>query len=365
MADDAPQPKPPSAFHAQMKGAVRKLDVLDATLSLTTAEREGVETLEARGRALPLQITPHYLSLIEPGDEADPLRRQVVPRVEEWADADAFARGDPLGETELEVVPYLVHRYPDRVLFLVTDRCAAYCRFCTRKRMVGQGPTPGLDDLERAFAYIEQTTAVREVILSGGDALTLSDDKIDRVLGRLRATPHVEIIRIATRTPAFAPQRVTDGLLDVVKRHHPVYFLVHFNHPRELEGEAGAAVERLADAGVPVLNQTVLLKGVNDDVATLEALFRQLTRLRARPYYLHQCDLAEGTGHFRVPLDEALAIVGQLRGRVSGLSVPTFVVDVPGGKGKVALGPDPVVAREPARVKLRGFDGGEAWYPLD
>jgi lysine 2,3-aminomutase len=363
MADDAPQPKPGAAFQAQMKGAVRSLTVLERALPLSAAEREGVVALDGR-RALPLQITPHYLSLIDVAADDDPLRRQVVPRAEEWTDDDTFARGDPLGETELEVVPHLVHRYPDRVLFLVTDRCAAYCRFCTRKRMVGQGPTPTLDDLERAFAYIEQTPAIREVILSGGDALTLSDDKLDRVLGRLRAIDHVEILRIATRTPAFAPQRVTDALLDVVRRHHPVYFLVHFNHPRELEGEAAAAVERLADAGVPVLNQTVLLRGVNDDVATLEALFRKLTRLRARPYYLHQCDLAEGTAHFRVPLEEALALVAQLRGRVSGLSVPTFVVDIPGGKGKVALGPDPVVLREPGRLLLRGFDGGEAWYPL-
>lgn len=351
----------PAEWRAELRGAVRSADELARRLSLDDDEREGLRILHERG-GLPLGITPHYLSLIDANDPADPLRRQVVPRASEYATGD-WDRRDPLGEEDHEVVPFLVHRYPDRVLLLATDRCAAYCRFCTRKRMVGQGPTPSHDDLAPALAYVAAHPDVREVIVSGGDALMLSDERLGDLLTRIRAIPHVEIVRLATRMLAFAPSRVTDALLATIRPHHPVYVLAHFNHPRELGDAARAAVTKLVDAGVPVLNQTVLLRSVNDDAATLATLFRALTALRARPYYLHQCDLTPGTDAFRVPLERALQIVGQLRGRVSGLSVPTFVVDIPGGFGKVPLHEDPIVGGDETHVALRGFDGEVARYP--
>jgi len=348
-----------AAWRAQLKGAIRKAVDLEEALALTDDERRAVLSLEERG-GLPLGITPHFLSLIDRADPDDPLRLQVVPRGD---DDDDFARDDPLGEEEHEVVPQLVHRYPDRVLLLATDRCASYCRFCTRKRLVGQGPTPTLSELDVALAYVAEHEEVKEVIVSGGDALMLDDARLDRLLSRIREIEHVEIIRLATRLLAFAPQRVTSGLLDVIARHHPVYVLTHFNHPRELCDEAARAVERLAAAGVPVLNQTVLLRGVNDDEDVLAALFRHLTRLRARPYYLHQCDLAPGTARFRVPLDRAMEIAGNLRGQLSGLSLPTLVIDTPGGNGKVPMFPSPIVDEDESSVLLRGSLGGEARYP--
>jgi lysine 2,3-aminomutase len=348
-------------WRAQLRAAVRSPEALAQVLDLDDDERRGLALLAAHG-GLPLGITPHFLSLIDRGDPADPLRRQVVPRASEYERGD-WDRRDPLGEEDHEVVPFLVHRYPDRVLLLATDRCAAYCRFCTRKRMVGQGPTPTKDDLAPALDYVAAHPAIREVIVSGGDALMLSDERLGELLARVRAIPHVEIIRLATRMLAFAPSRVTDALLATIRPHHPVYVLAHFNHPREVGDAAAAAIGKLVDAGVPVLNQTVLLRGVNDDAETLATLFRALTRLRARPYYLHQCDLTPGTDAFRVPLERALELVGALRGRVSGLSVPTFVVDIPGGFGKVPLHPDPIVGGDETHVALRGFDGEVARYP--
>ncbi|MFZ9887674.1 MAG: KamA family radical SAM protein, partial [Myxococcota bacterium] len=253
----------------------------------------------------------------------------------------------------------------DRVLLLVTDRCASYCRFCTRKRLVGQGPTPTHANLASALDYISAHPEVKEVILSGGDALMLDDERLADVLERVRAIAHVEIIRIATRMLVFAPSRVGPRLLALLEEHHPVYILTHFNHPRELCPEAERAVLALTNAGVPVLNQTVLLAGINDDEATLATLFRHLTRLRARPYYLHQCDLAPGTRRFRVPLTRAQAIITSLRGRVSGLSLPTFVIDVPGGRGKVPMFTSAVVDEDETSILVRGSLGGEARYPKD
>jgi len=359
LSSDA-RPNDADAWRAELRNAARDLASLERVLALTDDERRAIAALDDGG--LPLQITPHFLSLIDPRDPNDPLRRQMVPRVDEHAH-DPFARRDPLGEEALSVVPNLVHRYPDRVLLLATDRCGAYCRFCTRKRLVGQGPTPSLDELTPALDYVRAHDEIREVIVSGGDALALTDARLDVLLGRIREIPHVEIIRLATRMIAFAPSRVTDALVDVMRRHQPVYVLAHFNHPREIPDVTARAITTLVDAGVPVLNQTVLLRGVNDDADTLAALFRHLTRLRARPYYLHQCDVAEGTAHFRVPLSRALEIVAALRGKVSGLSVPTFVVDVPGGKGKVPLHTSVIVDEDEESVTLRGSMGETARYP--
>lgn len=355
------------AWRDQLRRAARTAADLERVLTLTEEERDALAGLEGRG-GLPLGVTPHFLSLIDADDRHDPLRAQVIPRAAELSPT-SWDRRDPLGEEELEAVPFLVHRYPDRVLLLATDRCAAYCRFCTRKRWVGQGPGPGLEHLNDAIAYVAAHDEIREVIVSGGDALMLSDEKLGALLDKLARIPHLDVIRLASRMLAFAPQRVTRGLVGVLRGlldevdAPALYVLSHFNHPRELAPEARAAIGRLVDAGVPVLNQTVLLRGVNDERATLVELFRALTRLRARPYYLHQCDLAPGTDAFRVPLDEARALYGSLRGHLSGISIPTFVVDIPGGLGKAPLHVDPVVETHDDHVVLRGFRGEHARYP--
>lgn len=363
---DVPAVREDAAWREQLRGSARTVAELERYLELTADERRGLALLEERG-GLPLGITPHFLSLMERTDARDPLRLQVVPRAGELAPT-SWDRRDPLGEEDLEVVPFLVHRYPDRVLLLATDRCAAYCRFCTRKRWVGQGPGPGLEHLEKALAYVAAHSEIREIIVSGGDALMLSDEKLGALLDEIARIPHLDVVRLATRMLAFAPQRVTRRFLEKVAGTQraggpAIYVLSHFNHPRELAPAARDAVSRLVDAGIPVLNQTVLLRGVNDDRAVLVELFRALTRLRARPYYLHQCDLAPGTDAFRVPLEEARALYASLRGHVSGLSIPTFVVDIPGGLGKAPLHPDPVVETAEDHVVLRGFRGERAQYP--
>ncbi|NBV76507.1 MAG: KamA family radical SAM protein [Methylococcaceae bacterium] len=288
----------------------------------------------------------------------------MVPHVNEFEEA-RDDRMDPLGEEDHEVVPHLVHRYPDRVLLLITDRCASYCRFCTRKRWVGQGPTPKPEHLQQALDYVREHQTIREVIVSGGDALMLDDAKLDKLLGDIRQIKHVDIIRLGTRMLAFAPMRVTKNLVEVLKKHQPVYVMSHFNHSNELSPQASQAIKDLVDAGVPVLNQTVLLKGVNDNAESLSELFRALTRLRARPYDLHQCDVVKGASQFRVPLERALQIMKQLRGHISGLCVPHFIVDIPGGFGKVSITPESIVKRDDTHVYLQGFDGEVAPYPLD
>jgi lysine 2,3-aminomutase len=348
----------------QLRNAARTSADLKRYLSLSHGEEAALSTLDVQG-GLPLGITPHFLSLMT-NDPHDPLRRQVVPHADEFLPT-TWDRRDPLGEEDLEVVPFLVHRYPDRVLLLATDRCASYCRFCTRKRMVGQGPTPQLDHLQAALAYVAATPTIREVIISGGDALVLADDRLAWMLTSLRAIPHLDVIRIATRMLAFAPQRVTPALTTLLQSGDgpAVYVLSHFNHPNELPPIALSAIESLVNAGIPVLNQTVLMRGVNDNRDTLVGLFRRLTRHRARPYYLHQCDLAPGTDGFRVPLDEARRLYASLRGHISGLSIPTFVVDIPGGLGKAPLHVDPVVGidEQADAFVLQGFQGKQTTYP--
>jgi lysine 2,3-aminomutase len=349
-------------WQTELRDAVRTREELETFLALTDDERGALDAL--RG-GLPLGITRHFLSRMNRDDANDPLRIQVVPRRTELAPS-SWDRRDPLGEEELEVVPFLVHRYPDRVLLLATDRCAAYCRFCTRKRWVGQGPTPTGAQLDGALHYIATHQEIREVIVSGGDALLLSDDRLASLLAKLREMRHLDVIRLASRMLAFLPHRITPELIGVLRAHleakdaPALYVLSHFNHAREIEP---SAITALVDAGVPVLNQTVLLRGVNDSRDALIELFRALTRLRARPYYLHQCDLAPGTDAFRVPLADATALYDSLRGHVSGLSIPTFVVDVPGGLGKAPIAPSPIVEDRGDLVMLKGFRGGRAAYP--
>jgi lysine 2,3-aminomutase len=350
-------------WRRELAQSARSVQALERVLALDEDERAAVARLEEQG-GLPLALTPHFLNLIDAADPADPLRRQVIPRATEFEE-DAFAMADPLGEKDHEPLPNLIHRYPDRVLLLVTDRCAAYCRFCTRKRMVGQGPSPRRSEWKSALDYVRARPAISEVILSGGDALVLDDRALSDLFEMIREIEHVAIIRVATRALTFLPTRITPELVAVMVRAKPVYVMTHFNHPNELAAEALEAIARLVDAGVVVLNQTVLLRGVNDNRDTLATLFRNLIRNRVQPYYLHQCDLAPGTRAFRVPLATAMALHGSLRGHLSGLAIPTFVVDIPGGRGKVPLQADPRVAEDADRGWLRGFDVEAAAYPLD
>ena len=271
---------------------------------------------------------------------------------------------DPLGEEHDSPVPGLVHRYPDRVLLLAHGECAAYCRYCTRSRVVGRRQLAAdTGRLERAIDYIRDTPAVRDVVVSGGDPLLLSDERLAWLLGRLRAVPHVEVIRIGTKVPAVLPQRVTPALVRVLRRYHPLWMSLHFTHPDECTPESRRACARLADAGIPLGSQTVLLRGINDDLETMRALVRRLMAMRVRPYYLYQCDPISGSGHFRTPIERGLAIIRGLRGFTSGYAVPTFVVDAPGGGGKIPLLPDAVVGRELDDLLLRSFDGGVYRYP--
>lgn len=261
-------------------------------------------------------------------------------------------------------VPGLVHRYPDRVLFLVTDRCASYCRYCTRSRVVsGVGEQHLETQWEAAFRYLERTPQVRDVLLSGGDPLLFTDERLDRILGRLRAIPHIEFVRIGTRIPVFLPQRITPDLCGVLRKHHPLFMSVHVNHPRELTVEVRDALGRLADAGVPLGNQSVLLRGVNDTVAVQKDLVHKLLRCRVRPYYLYQCDLINGSSHLRTPLAAGLAVIEGLRGHTTGYAVPQLVIDGPGGGGKIPVNPEYVLAREPGRVTLRNYEGQVFSYP--
>ena len=339
----------------QLRHAVGSVEELSRALPLTPRELEGARLAERQG--LPLRITPYYLSLVDPSDAACPIRRQCVPDAREGDEVPGDL-ADPLGEVAHQVAPHLVQRYPDRVLLLATDRCAVYCRFCTRSRMVGGGEgAVSLDALQPALSWLREHAEVRDVILSGGDPLAMATDRLVRLVEAVRAVPSVETIRLATRVPVTLPMRITRELLLALRPFHPLWVMTHFNHPRELTAEAVAACERLADAGFPVMNQTVLLAGINDDAATLEQLFRGLVRSRVRPYYLLQTDPVRGTGHLRTPLARGVAIMESLQGRLSGIALPRLVCDTPGGRGKVPLGPDYVVARGPGKTTLRTFRG--------
>ena len=344
----------------ELRASLRTVDELSRALDLTPEELEGARRAEQEG--LPLQITPHYLALCDRSDPRCPVRLQCVPRAEEAREVPGDL-ADPLGEVAHEVAPHLVQRYPDRALLLATDRCGVYCRFCTRSRMVGDGGgTVSLERLSPAFAYLERHPEVRDVILSGGDPLTLSTDRLVRLVARVRAIPSVETIRLATRAPVTLPSRITAELVRALRPYHPIWVMTHFNHPKELAPEAQRACIRLADAGFPVMNQTVLLRGVNDDAAVLEALFRGLVRVRVRPYYLLQMDPVRGTGHLRTPLATGLSIMERLQGRLTGIALPRFICDTPGGLGKVPLGPDYVVRRAPGTTTLATFRGEHVDY---
>lgn len=344
----------------QLRNRIQTLEQLESRLVLTPEERAG--TILA-GKKLALGITPHFFNLIDKNDPDCPIRRQVVPRMEE-ATAAPDEMMDPCGEDSHMPVPGLVHRYPDRVLLLVTDRCAAYCRYCTRSRVVsGAGEQELSIDLDGAFAYLENHPEVRDVLLSGGDPLLLSDAKLDAILTRLRKIPSIEFVRIGSRIPIFLPQRITPDLVAMLRRHHPLFISIHSNHPRELTTEVKAALERLADAGIPLGNQSVLLRGVNDRAEILKKLFHKLLLCRVRPYYLYQCDLITGSVHLRTSIREGQEIMEQLRGHTTGYAVPTYVVDGPGGGGKIPIGPSYIVGMADDRVILKNFRGDVYEYP--
>ena len=338
----------------QVKNRIETLEDLKKYVKLTAEEEEGVrKTLST----LRMAITPYYLSLIDPNDPNDPVRRQCIPTALETHQADADLL-DPLHEDEDSPTPGLTHRYPDRVLFLITDMCSMYCRHCTRRRFAGQTDNEcGPDRIEKALEYIEKTESVRDVLLSGGDALMVSDKKLEYIISRLRQIPHVEIVRLGTRTPVVCPQRITPELCDMLKKYHPVWINTHFNHPNEVTAESRRACEMLANAGIPLGNQSVLLRGVNDCVHVMKNLVHELVKMRVRPYYIYQCDLSMGLEHFRTPVSKGIEIIEGLRGHTSGFCIPTFVVDAPGGGGKTPVMPQYVISQAPGKVVLRNFEG--------
>jgi lysine 2,3-aminomutase len=312
---------------------------------------------------LPVGITPYYMSLLDAEDSEQALRKTVVPRADEFLRTRGEA-DDPLGEDGHSPVPGLVHRYPDRVLLLALDFCSTYCRYCTRSRVVGHGEIlPNEKRLEAAFEYLRQNTQIRDVLISGGDPLALAEDKLDWILSRLRAIPHIEFVRIGTKMPAVLPQRITPELTRVLKKYHPLWMSVHFLHPDECTPESNKACSKLADAGIPLGSQTVLLKGVNDSVDTMKQLIHRLLMMRVRPYYLYQCDPISGSAHFRTSVAKGLEIIEGLRGHTTGYAVPTYVIDAPGGGGKIPLQPNYLVGRDGDWVVLRNFEGQEFRYP--
>lgn len=338
----------------QVRNRIETLDQLKQYINLTPDEENGVkESL----KTLRMAITPYYLSLIDPENPNCPIRKQSIPTIYETHQAAADLL-DPLHEDEDSPVPGLTHRYPDRVLFLITDMCSMYCRHCTRRRFAGQkdGTSPE-DNIQKAIDYIAQTPQVRDVLLSGGDGLMVSDRLLESIIQRLRAIPHVEIIRIGSRVPVVCPQRITDDLVNMLKKYHPIWLNTHFNHSDEITPEAAEACAKLANAGIPLGNQSVLLKGVNDCPFVMKKLVHNLVKIRVRPYYIYQCDLSMGIEHFRTSVSKGIEIIESLRGHTSGYSVPTFVVDAPGGGGKIPVMPDYLITQSANRIVLRNYEG--------
>ncbi len=342
-------------WHWQLRHRITTLGELERMFRLSKEEHDA---LSGHGSAFPVAITPYYASLLDPDDPSQPLRRTVIPTVAERIKTRG-ENEDPLGEEKDTVVPGLVHRYPDRVLFLLTDTCSTYCRYCTRSRIVG-GPKDrslSTDRWNKAIEYIESNQSIRDVLLSGGDPLTLPDDTLEWLLSRLHRIPHVEVVRIGTKAPVVMPQRITPALCRMLGRFHPLWMSIHFTHPVELTDEVRRACENLANAGIPLQSQTVLLSGINDDVDTMRQLFHGLVKMRVRPYYLYQCDPIIGSGHFRTPVEKGLEIMRGLRGYTSGFAVPMYAIDCPGGGGKVPLMPDYVMERDGDDVVLKNYAG--------
>jgi lysine 2,3-aminomutase len=345
----------------QIQHRIRDLATVRQMIRLTTAEEKA---LELGGEMLPMAVTPHYMGLISPDDPDQAIRRSMIPTVYELRRCPGEA-DDPLGEDHQSPVPGLVHRYPDRVLLLATDFCSAYCRYCTRSRVVGHGSlAPSTRRLRMIFDYIRRQPQIRDVLISGGDPLTLSDEKLEFILSNLRAIPHVEIIRLGTKVPAVLPQRITPRLTRMLRKYHPLWMSLHFLHPDECCHETARACGMLADAGIPLGSQTVLLRGMNDDPDVMRRLMHGLMKMRVKPYYVYQCDPITGSEHFRTPVAKGVEIIRSLRGHTSGYAVPTYVIDAPGGGGKIPIAPDYVAGKDAdGALRLTSYEGGAYSYP--
>ena len=344
----------------QLRNCVRTMGELSRFLVLSDNEIRPKQTIHD---TLPISITPYYLSLLDRYNAEQPLRKSVVPVFDEFMVSPGEA-SDPLTEVNHSPVPNIVHRYPDRVLFLVTGFCSTYCRYCTRSHMVAKDKCHiGIKAWEPGLQYIREHPEVRDVLISGGDPLTMTDQQIEYLLARLREIEHVEIIRIGTKVPAVLPQRITRTLVNILRKYHPLYLSIHFTHPDELTPEVREVCERLANAGIPLGSQTVLLKGINDDTAVMKKLMHGLLKIRVRPYYLYQCDPILGSAHFRTPIEKGLEIIRGLRGHTTGYAVPQYVVDAPGGGGKIPLLPDYLQGRQDDFVLLKNYEGNIYKYP--
>ena len=338
----------------QVRNRIDTIDKLKHFINLTKSEEDAITSVLSKLR---MAITPYWLTLMDPDDPACPVRKQAIPSIEELhvSKSDMV---DPLSEDEDSPVPGLTHRYPDRVLFLITDMCSMYCRHCTRRRFAGAHDADrSMSALDKGIEYIRNTPEVTDVLLSGGDALLVSDKRLEYVISKLREIDHVQVIRIGTRTPVVMPQRITDELVGMLRKYHPIWLNTHYNHPHEITTASMEAIAKLVDAGIPVGNQSVLLRGINDDVMTMRKLVKNLVAIRVRPYYIYQCDLSVGIEHFRTPVSKGIEIIEGLRGHVSGYAVPTFVVDAPGGGGKIPVMPNYVISMAPGRIVLRNYEG--------
>ncbi len=347
-------------WHWQIKNSARSIEQLSRYINLSDNE---VRPEAENSQSLPLRISPYYISLLDQNDPEQALRKSVVPVFDEFLIHTGEA-SDPLSEEHDSPVPNIVHRYPDRVLFLVTGFCSTYCRYCTRTRMVAKDKCHiGVKAWEAGLNYIEQHPEIRDVLVSGGDPLTMPDLHVEYLLSRLRSIPHVEIIRIGTKVPVVLPQRITRPLVNMLKKYHPLYLSIHFTHADEITAEVNEACEKLVNAGIPLGSQTVLLKGINDDIQVMKNLMHALLKIRVRPYYLYQCDPVVGSGHFRTTIEKGLEIIRGLRGHTSGYAVPTFVVDAPGGGGKIPLLPDYYLGHEEGYALLKNYEDKVFRYP--
>jgi lysine 2,3-aminomutase len=338
----------------QLRHRVTRAEPLKLILNLSPEEIEAIEASKGR---MATAITPYFAKLMDRNDSNCPIRRQAIPTMAEFhlSPADLF---DPCAEDENSPVHGLVHRYPDRVLLLVTDKCAVYCRYCTRRRMVGSSEkciTP--QELDEAVAYIQATKKVRDVLISGGDPLLFEDDHLESIIAKVRRVPHVEIIRIGTRVPVTLPQRITPSLTAMLKKYHPLWISIHFSHPKEITKETRRACAMLSEAGIPLGSQTVLLRGINDRPVVMKRLMHELLKIRVRPYYIYQCDLAMGTEHFRTPIAVGINIIEKLRGHTTVYAVPSFVIDAPGGGGKIPVGPTYMISQDKGKMVLRNYQG--------
>lgn len=351
-------------WHWQLRNSIRTIDDLkkymsDKGVNNTTFSDKTIQA----SNLFPLAITPYYLSVIKKFDYSDPVFSMAVPNEKEL-DNPSYLSNDPLSEEHDTIVDNLVHRYGDRALLLATSTCAMFCRHCTRKRVAGTKDfNLSTDQLDNIITYLNNHPEVKDVIVSGGDPLTMSTDKLENILSKLRSVPSVEIIRIGTRTPVTMPMRITDELVSMISKYHPVWVNTHFNHPNEITEESRKACEKLVNSGIPVNNQCVLLKGINDDVNIMAELFKGLLKMRVRPYYMFQCDLVKGVEHFRTPISKGLDIVENLRGRISGLGIPYFIVDSPEGKGKIPVVPNYILRQDEEKTVFRNYKNEEVIYP--